>query len=81
MALFLMGCVVLLSGCSKNGHLAESAPRLKISPSDYTCPDWPSAPIDKTTSQQHVAAWLEGEVKPAFDSCKAQLTLVGKLNQ
>lgn len=65
----------VLSGCSLWGTvtapLVVENPRLPDSV--FSCADWPTPPLEAENSQKHVAAWLEGQVKPAFDDCKFKL--------
>lgn len=68
--LYLPLLLIALTGCS------HFQPTVEQPEQAYACADWPSPPArncDGGYCAVDVAVWLETEVKPAFDECKAVL--------
>lgn len=64
----------VLSGCLNNDDPQPvNVPPATIPNAVFDCAAWPKPPAEAKSSQKHIAAWLEGRVKPAFDDCKDKL--------
>ncbi len=71
-----------LTGCLSNGDPQPvNVPPATLPNAVFECAAWPKPPAEAKTSQKHVAAWLEGRVKPAFDDCKEKLDTAKSLIQ
>ena len=79
MGLLLLFCLTVLTGCGDNfsiNPLDFSIPANAVPCGEFPAP--PSSPLDcmddagnSVLCQSDVAVWVETEVKPAYDDCKA----------